>query len=226
MSSLPQAQGDASPWQFHAGAAALSVQAEGLGSGPLPPCAAEAAIALDLAGELIDALAAAGLAQVDWQWRGSAAAPPAGGAQARWQGREAQARLSLPWAALRALPSAPDVPGLQWLPVAADCVLAQWRFSEAELAALEPGGLVLLDEPPAPRPRARAEPPPADAAPWQLVARWEQPVALESVMGWGGALPALPAACLLVDTARPDVVRARGRLLPWGSGQALRVESV
>jgi hypothetical protein len=110
--------------------------------------------------------------------------------------------------------------------VPAECVLAQWRFSEAELAALEPSGLVLLEAPLLAQLRARGEPPAADAAPWQLVARWDQPLALETVMGWSGAMPALPAQCLLVDTARPDSVRARGRLLPWGSGQALYVESV
>jgi hypothetical protein len=227
VSSIPYTVGEAAGWQFHAGAAAISVQAEGLAAGPLPPCAVEAAIALDLAGELLDALAAAGLAHSEWQWYGPAARPLAGGAQARWQGREAQAWLSLPWAALRELPGPPEVPGLHWLPTPAECLLAQWRFSDEELAALEPGGLVVLDAP-LQRLRARGEsaPPAVAEAPWQLVARWEQPLALEVVMGWGGTAPALPAQCLLVEAARPEAARARGRLVPWGRGQALRVESV
>lgn len=226
MSSIPQAFNEAAGWHFQAGAAGLSLRVGAQRSGSLPPCAAEAAVALDQAGELLDALAAAGLATGDWQWVAALGGLPPGGARATWQGREAQALLSLPWAALRALDGPPELPGLQWLATPAECLLAHWDFSDEELAALEPGGLVLLDGPPLQQLRARGEPVPADAAPWQLVARWEQPLALEAVMGWGGAVPPLPVSCQLVDAARPEAVRARGRLLPWGSGQALRLDAV
>lgn len=228
MSSMPQAFPQASTWHFQAGAARLSVRAAGFGTGELPPCAAEAAVVLDLAGELLDALADAGLAPAAaWLWAGTAETPDAAGAQASWCGAEAQARLTLPWALLRAQPQEPAVPGLQWLPTPAECVLAGWQLEAAELAALEPGGLLLLDGPPARRLRARGEAAGAASGEprWQLVARWEPPLAVEAVMGWGTAAPALPPLCQLVDTHRPDTVLARGRLLPWGSGQALRIDA-
>jgi hypothetical protein len=232
---MPQAVGERSRWHFLAGPASLCVHAEGFAPGPQPPCAAEAAVVLDLAGELLDALEAAGLAQATWQWVAQLGGMPAGGAQATWQGRDAQARLSLPWAALRGLAEAPDVPGLQWLPTPAECVLARWRLSEGELAALEPGGLVLLDDAPAHGLRARGEIHAARAGevaeeshlrPWQLVARWDQPLPLEVAMGWRGPVPALPVQCQLVEVARPDAPLAHGRLVPWGSGQAFRIETV
>ncbi|MDR7298984.1 MULTISPECIES: hypothetical protein [Roseateles] len=235
MSSMPQAVGELSSWHFLAGPASLCVRAEGFAAGPLPPCAAEAAVVLDLAGELLDALEAAGLARPPWQWVAQLGGMPAGGAQAVWQGREAQARLCLPWSALRGLAGAPDVPGLQWLPTPAECMLARWRLSEEDLAALEPGGLVLLDDAPAPALRARGEVHAARAGEvaeesqlrrWQLVARWDQPLALEVVMGWRGPVPALPVQCQLIEVARPDAALARGRLVPWGSGHAFRIEAV
>jgi hypothetical protein len=234
---MPHAVGEMSSWHFLAGPANLCVCAEGFAPGPLPPCAAEAAVVLDLAGELLDALEAAGLAQAPWQWVAQLGGMPAGGAQASWQGRDAQARLCVPWSALRGLAAAPDVPGLQWLPAAAECMLARWRLSEDEVAALEPGGLLLLDDAPAPSLRARGEVHAARVAdtaeaaesadsPWQLVARWEQPLALEVVMGWSGPAPAPPVPCQLIDIARPDVALARGRLVPWGSGQAFRIDAL
>lgn len=224
MSSLPHSLHEAQAWHFRAGPASLRVMTpDGRVSGAAG-CAAEAAVVLDLAGDLLDALAATGLAPAaDWHW---AVQPglPAGGARALWQGPGAQAVLTLPWALLRARRDAPVVPGLQWQPAPAECLLAQWRFTDEERAALEPGGALLLDAP-CQRPRARSEPPQPADQPWQLVARWEAPVAVEALMGWGGELPPLPAACLLVETAWPDAVLARGRLMPWGSGQALHIEA-
>lgn len=225
MSSLPHAPPEPAGWQFRTGNCTLRVSAPGLGTqGRVPPCAAEAAVALDLAGELLDALQAQGLAPAAaWQW---VAQPgmPAGGARAIWEGPDAQALLTLPWAALRALPAAPVLPGLQWQAASAECLLAQWRFSDAERAALEPGGLVMLDAP-CRRPRARSEPGQPGDLPWQLVARWTAPVGVEALMGWESGLPPLPAEVLLVETTWPDAVLARGRLLPWGSGEALLIEA-
>lgn len=227
MSSLPQAFAHAAGWRFGAGPFRLAVRADGFEAAEQQPCAAEAAVVLDLAGELLDALAAVGLdVDAPWQWLETQSDEPAGLAQARWQGLAAEARLALPWAALHALPKAPDVPGLLWEPVAAECVLARWSLTDDDVAALEPGGLLLLEAPAAPRLRARAEPAGAGEPPWQLVARWDQPLALEVVLGWHATPPAAPVACQLIHTAQPESVRARGRLLPWGSGQALLIEAV
>lgn len=223
MSSVLQALPDAARWHYRAGAAGLQLSAPGMPGGATAPCAAEAAVVLDLAGDLLDALDAAGLVPAaPWHWAPQPALP-ATGARGQWQGRDVQATLTLPWASLRALSAAPDLPGLQWLAVPAECVLAQWRFTEAELVALEPGGALLLDAP-CHRPRPRSEPAAAGDLPWQLVARWDEPVPLPCLMGWAPGLPPLPDAALLVETAWPDAVLARGRLMPWGSGQALRIE--
>lgn len=223
MRFIPQALAEGLSWHYLCGPARLCISADDVEPGELAPCAAEAAVVLDLAGELLDALAAAGLASdAGWQWVSESGVTT--GAEAHWRGVDAQVRLTLPWSMLRALGQAPEVPGLQWQPAPAEVVLAQWRLSDEELAALEPGGLLLLDGEALPRLRARSEP--MTGEPWQLVARWEQPLPLETVMGWSGARPALPSHCLLIEAARPDVIRARGRLLPWGSGQAFRIEAV
>jgi hypothetical protein len=224
MSSLPHAQHAAAPWQFRAGAASLRISAAEVPPTTTPPCAAEAAIVLDAAGELLDALAAAGLAADEaWQW--TAQPPlPVSGARGLWQADGVQALLTLPWTALRSLARAPRLPGLQWQAVPAECLLAQWRFSDEERAALEPGGALVLDAP-CHRARARSEPGLPGDLPWQLVARWDSPVTVEALMGWGLPLPPPPPECLLVETAWPVAVLARGRLMPWGSGQALRIEA-
>lgn len=223
MRFIPQALAEGLSWHYLCGPVRLSISADDMEPGELAPCAAEAAVVLDLAGELLDALAAAGLApDAGWQWVTESG--PASGAEAHWRGVDAQVRLTLPWPMLRALGEAPEVPGLQWLPAPAEGLLSQWRLSDEELAALEPGGLLLLDGKTTPRLRARGEQ--MVGEPWQLVTRWEQPLPVETLMGWSGAPPALPAQCLLIEAARPDVIRARGRLQPWGSGQAFRIEAV
>ncbi len=225
MSFIPHALGAASSWHYLCGQARLCISADDFEAGELTPCAAEAAVVLDLAGELLDGLAAAGLVgAADWQWVAQTGGLGASGAQASWCSAEAEVQLSVPWTALRTLRAAPELPGLQWHPSSAECLLAQWQLGEDELAALEPGGLLLLEELAAPSLRARGEAMPG--RPWQLVARWEQPLAMDMVMGWSGTRPLLPATCQLIDTARPEVARARGRLVPWGSGQALRIDSV
>ena len=69
MSSLPQAASQALAWHFLSGPVGLSICADDFEPLEMPPCAAEAAVVLDLAGELLDALAAAGLApDARWQW--------------------------------------------------------------------------------------------------------------------------------------------------------------
>lgn len=226
MSSVLQAQTESLGWHFQAGPASLSLCAFDFTPGGSPPCAAEAAVVLDLAGELLDALAAAGLAPgAQWQWVAQLGGVPMGGAQASWRGADAEARLSLPWPVLRGLAEAPDVPGLQWHPAPAECVLAHWRLTGEEIAALEPGGLLLLEEPVLGRLRARGEPAAAGEGPWQLVAHWESPLAMDVVMGWAEARPTVPVPCQLIEAARPDTVLARGRLVPWGTGQAFLIET-
>ncbi|RTL36305.1 MAG: hypothetical protein EKK53_23090 [Burkholderiales bacterium] len=223
MSSLPHTLQATAPWQFRAGAASLRMTATEAIPMPAAPCAAEAAVALDLAGDLLDALARAGLAAENaWQWTAQPALAPSG-ARGLWQAAGVRALLTLPWPALRSLAQAPHLPGLQWQAVPAECLLAQWRFDDDERAALEPGGALLIDTP-CRRARARAEPGEPGDLPWQLVARWDNPVSVEALMGWAPGLPPLPATCLLVETAWPDAVLAHGRLMPWGSGQALRIE--
>ncbi|HEY8878598.1 MAG TPA: hypothetical protein VIN03_13610 [Roseateles sp.] len=225
MSFIPQPLTEALSWHYLCGQARLSLSADDFELGELTPCAAEAAVVLDLAGELLDGLAAAGLVTAtDWQWVAHSGGVSAAAAQASWRGAEVQAQLSLPWPALRALGPAPDVPGLQWQPAAAECVLAQWQLDDDEQAMLEPGGLLLLDGAMAPSLRARGEP--IIGMPWQLVARWDQPLPVDMLMGWNPSPPALPVGCQLIEAARPDVVRARGRLLPWGTGQAFRLDVV
>jgi len=227
MSSIPRASPQAQTWHYLAGWARLCISAGDVAPGDLPPCAAEAAVVLDLAGELLDALAAAGvLTDAPWQWVAATGSLLGSGAQASWRGAEVQVRLSLPWAALRALPAAPDVPGLQWHDTLAESLLAQWRLSDQDVAALEPGGLVLLEDTALPHLRARGEAAGVAEQPWQLVARWEQPLPLDVVMGWAGPGPALPVQCQLVEASRPDGVRAHGRLVPWGTGKAFRIDSL
>jgi hypothetical protein len=225
MSSLPQASSQARGWNFLSGSASLSISTDDFVPRELPPCAAEAAVVLDLAGELLDGLAAAGLApDARWQWVAQGGGLSAAQAQAVWRGTEAQARLLLPWSALRALIEAPDVPGLLWQATPAEHLLAQWQLDDDEVAALEPDGLLLLEAPVSSRMRARGEAP--EGSPWQLVARWEQPLPVAIVMGWQGPAPVSPVSCQLIEAARPDAVRARGRLLPWGSGHAFRIDSI
>ncbi|MGM9482136.1 hypothetical protein ACS5PN_13190 [Roseateles sp. NT4] len=226
MSFIPQPLTQALSWHYLCGPARLSLSTDDFELGELTPCAAEAAVVLDLAGELLDGLAAAGLvAAADWQWVAQSGGIGTGLAQAHWRGAEVQACLSLPWPALRALGRAAEVPGLQWQATAAESVLAQWRLADEELAALEPGGVLLLEAPVTHHLRARSEAAAGDR-PWQLVARWESALPVEVVMGWSDTVPTLPVQCQLIDVTRPDQVRARGRLIPWGMGQAFRIDAI
>ncbi|MDT7837962.1 hypothetical protein [Aquabacterium sp. OR-4] len=245
-------------WQFSAGGAQLWLATRDGAAPGVPACAAAAAVALEQAAELLDALAACGLVPEDaWHWPpapGTSApgmptpAWPPGMAHGLWQGAQAQARLALPWPLLRGLGVAPALAGLQWQPALAglqwqpalaESLLAEWWLLADELQALEPGGLLLLPGPAGTRLRAIGEAATATAAPagptppgtrhCQLVCRWPTPLPLAPLLGWqawdGPASPPPPATCLLIDAASPATVLARGRLLPWGSGQALRIDA-
>jgi hypothetical protein len=110
-------------------------------------CAAEAALQLDRAEPLLAALdawfAAAGLPVPAWAWQDGEAPSHEGGAEATW--RDGAALLCLPWALLSRLPEPGDPLDamLQWQPARAHCVLAALQLTREDLAALEPGGLVL-----------------------------------------------------------------------------------
>jgi hypothetical protein len=117
-------------------------------SGQAPVCAAEAAVRLSQAEPLLGALETwlteAGLAAPEWAWRAGPASLPPGAAWARWAGVGVGVRLGLPWALLRRLPPPPPAVALQWSAVTAEWVLATLMLGEAERAALEPGGALLL----------------------------------------------------------------------------------
>lgn len=225
MKTQPVPTAEVQTWHYQAGPLHLSVDACG-DTRELPPCAAEAAVVLDGVGELLDALRLAGLTpHDDWQWLADGTSSPARGAQAQWCSGDLTATLALPWSALRALPEPPHVPGLSWQDAAAEWLWAQWRLNADEVAMLEVSGLLLLEPSTTPRLRAQGEDPPMGDLPHQLVARWERPLPLSTLLGWDAPPPPTPAECLLFDATRPEAVLARGRLIPWGSGQAFLVEA-
>lgn len=230
-------------------------------SGQPPACAAEAAVRLAQAEPLLAAVEAWCGRAFEWSWAGSGEAPT-GGATARWAGAGVGACLTLPWALLRQLspPPWPLAHQLQWLPVAAELVLAVLSPAPEEQQALEPGGAVLLPasfEPdwfaclqaegegaagglrvlldmsagalrPCPASAAvGAEPPPKA---WALSCAWPEPLPPEQLLGWRDEpLPIdLTRRVALWQHAAgvPAVCRAQGRLLPWGEGRALWIESV
>ena len=109
--------------------------------------AAEAALALARAEPLLAALDDWIGVDLAWRWVG-APPPPAPGVMAavRWRGPGAECGLTAPWALLRALP-APEAAlaeRLDWPLVPALITLAQLWLGLDELAAVEPGGAVLL----------------------------------------------------------------------------------
>jgi hypothetical protein len=119
--------------------------------------AADAAVLLDTCAPLLDALD--GWLDFALAWRWCAQGPNVGAtaphARAHWnaeaptfdpgQGQPSH-RIELPWALLRGLapPPATLAAQLRWAMAPAVLVLAQMRLDDDELAALEPGGALLL----------------------------------------------------------------------------------
>jgi hypothetical protein len=115
--------------------------------------AADAAVALESCGALLDALDGwFGFAPA---WRWCAPGTPSGGvpphARAQWHPEPAGApgavcRIDLPWSLLRQLdaPPAPLAAQLHWSAAPATLVLAQMQLDDVELELMEPGGAVLL----------------------------------------------------------------------------------
>ena len=119
--------------------------------------AADAAVLLETCAPLLDALDAWLDFSLVWRWSqpGATADTLAPQARAQWS-REARqpddghgqpsCRIDLPWALLRGLaaPAEPLAAQLRWTLTPGVLVLTQMRLDDDELAALEPGGAVLL----------------------------------------------------------------------------------
>lgn len=112
--------------------------------------AADAALLLDGCSPLLDAVDAWLDFAPAWRWcaQGPSAEPAAPHARAQWQPADGHpsCRIDLPWPLLRGLPppSEPFAAQLRWATTPAVLVLAQMRLADDEVAALEPGGAVLL----------------------------------------------------------------------------------
>lgn len=140
----------------------------------------------------------------------------------------------------------------RWPAVPAVCVRAALDLASDEAAALEPGGVLLLPasfEPDAPLVwRAADERAGAGivvsagvtqdvlageaTAPWEVRQSWPA-VSPAALAGWPGATwPALPSGGPALALwwqppgGRPARQGARGRLLPWGDGQAMWLNDV
>lgn len=191
--------------------------------------AAAAALALQQAAPLLDAFDDWSLLDADWRWLDVPAEAPAPGTHvgADWQpvaDAPLAARLELPWPLLRHLPPPEALAGvLRWPALPATAVVARLELDGDELAALEPGGAVLLPE--SMRPgwlgllRAADEP----AGTGVAVALHPQSARLApTVLERSSAAPPLPA-----DPARPIACEVRlasvaaigvERLAGWAPG--------
>lgn len=187
------------------GCAWLSVQPL---AGQAPPRnAAEAALLLHELEPLLSALDAwllgSPLAEPDWRW--CATCPPtAPQALAGWAAAAEiglHVTLGLPWTLLRRLPPPPPALALQWQAADAVAVLAQPTLAAPDLAALEPGGALLLQPSFEARwlGRLRAA---TESAHVGVPVHWVapgQPQPLPGAAGEampGGPLPALEVRCL------------------------------
>jgi hypothetical protein len=144
-------------FEASAGTATLRLYAGGA-----PRHAADAAVALARCETLLDGLDAWLGTALDWRWIAAPASvtPNATHARVHWRPAEATrdrkdiaCRIELPWALLRTLP-APDetlAAELHWPEVPVVLALAQVPIAAAELAALEPGGAVVLPDSMSPR---------------------------------------------------------------------------
>ncbi|HEX6017283.1 MAG TPA: hypothetical protein VFZ28_04200 [Burkholderiaceae bacterium] len=127
--------------------------------GPLSLCvqhggtvrhATAAAVALQQAGAVLDALDDWTALDLDWRWTALPQAADAGSHMVlRWPADEAVpvcAHLVLPWLLVRRLPAPTGalVEAVRWEPAQATVVVAQLALSSDEFDALEPGGAVVL----------------------------------------------------------------------------------
>lgn len=186
--------------------------------------AADAAIVFERAAELLDALDAWAGGELAWSWPATSGAAHTMPVIVNWRG--AQARLALPWSWLRSRPAPPAsiASELEWPTVDAVLGLGELDLHDVDVAFLEPGGAVLLDEATTPRWRAADE-----AAPRGFEVRLEtaEPLVLpaDRLAPWCSEPPAVPAA------PRASLWRGRrrlawGTLAPWGDRSALLLESL
>lgn len=125
----------------------LCVQADGA-----VPHAAAAAVLLQWAASVLDALDDWTLLELDWRWTPVPQAADAGShLVVRWPVDEAAPRaahLVLPWTLLRHLPPPAGilVDAVCWEPAQATVVVARLALAADELDALEAGGAVVLPE--------------------------------------------------------------------------------
>jgi hypothetical protein len=111
-------------------------------------CAAQAAVLLEGCADLLGALDTWLGQDLAWRWPASNPVVTPGADGPHWPAAASQ--LQAPWVLWRALPAPPPLlaQGLLWPEVQALLSLGWLALDEAELAALEPGGAVLL--PPTP----------------------------------------------------------------------------
>lgn len=203
--------------------------------GPLSLCvrnggavrhAAAAAVALQQAGAVLDALDEWAALDIDWRWTTVPQAADAGShVVLRWPADEAaplSAHLVLPWALLRRLPAPTGTlaDAACWEPAQATVVLARLALGGDEFDALERGGAVVLPGSMRAdwRGLLRAAGEPADAGAPLLLAPPQAPqvVPREPTVG---ALPGEPGAvaCEVRLDATPRV--AIERLAGWAPGE-------
>ena len=140
--------------------------------------AADAAVLLETCAPLLDALDAWIDFSLAWRWcpQGAPVGPVKPHARAQWSAQarplddgqgHPSCRIDLSWALLRGLAAPPETLAtqLRWTVTPGVLVLTQMRLDDDELAALEPGGAVLLPASMAPgwQGRLRASDEPATA---------------------------------------------------------------
>jgi len=114
--------------------------------------AAAAAVVLQQAGALLDALDDWSALELDWRWTPVPQAADAGShVVARWPADDeaaVAAHLVLPWALVRHMPPPVGLlrDGVRWEPTQAIVVVARLALGADDVAALEAGGAVVLPE--------------------------------------------------------------------------------
>jgi hypothetical protein len=190
-------------------------------------CAAQAAVLLEGCAELLGALDAWWGQDLAWRWPASNPVLTPGADGPHWPAAASQ--LQAPWALWRALPAPPPLlaQGMLWPEQQALLSLGWLVLDDTELAALEPGGAVLL--PPAPgaaaasascRLRALDE----SAGPQVGLPLVWQPDAPPRLLPPGGAdadAPSVPAAGTLLELRLSQPLPVPGRLLTGWSDLVL-----
>lgn len=121
-------------------------------TGGIVPHAAAAAVVLQQAGPLLDALDDWTVLELDWRWTPVPQAADAGShVVVRWPADDAapvSAHAVLPWVLVRHMPPPTDTlsDAVRWEPAQATAVVARLALGTDELDSLEPGGAVVLPD--------------------------------------------------------------------------------